>query len=46
VNSVDKLELQKVADANKGVPRTFIRTWVRILRKGNDELAKVKFVPK
>lgn len=41
-------ELEKVKKANVGKERAFARTWVRILRSDNPELAKYKieFVPK
>jgi hypothetical protein len=39
-----KAKLTEVAAANKDVPRSFIRTWVRILPKNSDELQKAGFV--
>jgi hypothetical protein len=38
-NSTGSAELRKTRDANKGMERSFIRTWVRILRKDNPELS-------
>jgi hypothetical protein len=37
-NSVDGGELKAVKAANKNVPRSFVRTWVRILPKDSQEL--------
>ncbi len=37
-NSVDRDELKSVRAANKDVPRSFVRTWVRILPKDSKEL--------
>ena len=36
-NSTDNLRLTEVAAQNRGKPRTFIRTWVRILRKDDPD---------
>jgi hypothetical protein len=37
-NSVDKRGLKEAAEANKGVPRSFIRTWVRVIPRTAEEL--------
>ena len=37
-NSVDQEELEKARLDNEGVPRSFIRTWVRVLPKNAQEL--------
>jgi hypothetical protein len=43
-NSVDTIELKEVAAQNQGLPRSFVRTWVRILSKDAQELKRVNFV--
>lgn len=45
-NSADSDELKAVAAQNKDLPRSFVRTWVRILRKDTKELRNVGFVLK
>jgi hypothetical protein len=40
-NSLDTGEVQQARDANKGVARSFIRTWVRILPRDSAELKKI-----
>ncbi|OXM56104.1 hypothetical protein CFP71_14835 [Amycolatopsis thailandensis] len=42
-NSLESTRLKEVAASNMNKPRRFIRTWVRILRNDNKELATVKF---
>jgi hypothetical protein len=37
-NSLDKGRLQETAEANKAVPRSFIRTWVRVIPRTAEEL--------
>jgi len=43
-NSVDQAKLEKVRLDNEGVPRSFIRTWVRILPKDSKELTDNRVV--
>jgi hypothetical protein len=45
VNSGD-LGVKEVAAQNQGVPRSFVRTWVRILSKNSNELKLKGFVVK
>jgi hypothetical protein len=42
-NSVGSDELRAVAAANQGVPRSFLRTWVRIMTKDATELSQKGF---
>lgn len=35
--SLDQAEILKLREANKNVPRTFLRTWVRLVRTDSDE---------
>ncbi|MEU4252252.1 hypothetical protein AB0F15_33015 [Amycolatopsis sp. NPDC026612] len=37
-NSLNKGQLKEVAEANKEVPRSFIRTWVRVIPRTAEEL--------
>ena len=37
-NSLDKSRLKEAAEANKEVPRSFIRTWVRVIPRTAEEL--------
>jgi hypothetical protein len=46
VNSLDSEGLKAVAAGNEKVPRSFVRTWVQILPKNSQELAKVGFALK
>ncbi|ADJ47436.1 hypothetical protein AMES_5611 [Amycolatopsis mediterranei S699] len=37
-NSLDKARLKEVVEANKEIPRSFIRTWVRVIPRTAEEL--------
>ncbi|HEY3608790.1 MAG TPA: hypothetical protein VGL06_14905 [Pseudonocardiaceae bacterium] len=43
-NSLDPQAMAEVRKANQGVPRSFLRTWVRMLPKDSGELSKAGFV--
>lgn len=43
-NSVDPDEVEQVRKANEGVPRSFLRSWVRILPRDSQELKDSKVV--
>jgi hypothetical protein len=40
--SLDYTEILRLREANKNVPRTFLRTWVRLVRKNSNEAQRVR----